>query len=79
MPSDVKHDRGWRCLKLVGPLDLNLTGVLASVLQPLADADVSIFALSTFDTDYVLVRGAQLEKATAALREAGHHVASGDA
>lgn len=75
MPGDVKHDRGWRCLKLAGPLDPNLTGVLASVLQPLADAGVSIFALSTFDTDYVLVRDAQLEKAVAALRDAGHSVA----
>ena len=74
VPPDVKHDGGWRCLRLVGPFDLNLTGVLASLLQPLAEAGVSIFAVSTFDTDYVLVRGSQLETAIAALRQAGHHV-----
>jgi hypothetical protein len=51
-----------------------VTGVLASVLQPLVAAGVSIFALSTFDTDYVLVRGAQLETGVAALRAAGHTI-----
>ena len=74
VPPDVKHDGGWSCIGLVGPFDLNLTGVLASVLQPLADAGVSIFAVSTFDTDYVLVRASQLETAIAALRQAGHQV-----
>ncbi len=74
VPKGVQHDRGWRSLKLVGPFDLDLTGVLASVLQPLADAGVSIFAVSTFDTDYVLVRSARLEQAVAALRAAGHQV-----
>ena len=74
MPSEVKQDRGWRCLRLTGPLDLDLTGVLASVLTPLAAAQVSIFAIATFDTDYVLVREAQLEQAVAALRDAGHQV-----
>lgn len=74
VPEEVKHERGWRCLKLVGPFDLGLVGVLVSVLQPLAGAGVSIFALSTFDTDYVLVRGGQLSEAIAALRRAGHAV-----
>lgn len=74
VPGDVRHERGWRCLKLVGPFDLGLVGVLVSVLQPLAGAAVSIYALSTFDTDYVLVRGGQLSEAIAALREAGHGV-----
>lgn len=74
VPSDVKQDRGWRCLKLDGPLDLSLTGVLASVLEPLAEARVSIFAIATFDTDYLLVPNAQLDSATAALRAAGHVV-----
>lgn len=75
VPNHVKHDRGWRCLKLAGPLELDLTGVLASVLQPLAAAQVSIFAIATFDTDYVLVRETQLEQAIVALRQAGHQVA----
>lgn len=76
VPNDVRHDRGWRCLRVAGPLDLRLTGVLASLLQPLADAGVSIFALSTFDTDYLLVRSAQLERALDALGAAGHRVES---
>jgi hypothetical protein len=72
----VKQDRGWRCLKLEGPLDLDLTGVLASLLQPLAQARVTIFAIATYDTDYVLVREDQRERAIAALREAGHSVSA---
>jgi uncharacterized protein len=75
VPADMKQDRGWRCLTLQGPLDLGLTGVLASVLTPLALAQIPIFAIATFDTDYVLVREAQLEQAVAALRDAGHQVA----
>lgn len=74
VPVDAKREGGWRCLKLEGPLDLSLTGVLASLLRPLADAGVPIFALSTYDTDYVLVRDGQLEDAIAALRQAGHRV-----
>ncbi len=72
----MRQDRGWRCLKLEGPLDLDLTGVLASVLLPLAQARVTIFAIATYDTDYVLVREDQRERATAALREAGHGVSA---
>jgi hypothetical protein len=56
VPGDVRQERGWRCLKLQGPLPLNMTGVLAAVLEPLAAAQVAIFAIATFDTDYVLVR-----------------------
>ncbi|UTA51115.1 ACT domain-containing protein [Deinococcus radiodurans] len=61
-------------MKLHGPFDFGLTGILASVLNPLRDAGVGIFALSTYDTDYVLVAQEQLDKAVAALRDAGHHV-----
>jgi uncharacterized protein len=67
-------ERGWRALKLEGPFDFALTGILSSVLQPLAEAKVGIFALSTFDTDYVLVKHELLETAIAALRKAGHTV-----
>jgi uncharacterized protein len=74
VPEDVQAERGWRCLKLAGPFDFALTGVLASVLGPLAEARISILAVSTFDTDYVLVRADRLEQALHALREAGHTV-----
>ena len=75
VPADARAERGWRALRVAGPLDFALTGVLAAVAVPLADAGVSIFAVSTFDTDYVLVRADRLEAAVAALRAAGHRVA----
>jgi hypothetical protein len=74
VPGDVRAERGWRALKIAGPIDFALTGVLASVLQPLAEARIGIFAISTFDTDYVLVRAETLTSTIAALRAAGHEV-----
>lgn len=74
VPGDVKCESGWRVLKLEGPFEFSLVGVLSSVAAPLAEAGVGIFAVSTYDTDYVLVKDAQLELATAALRERGHEV-----
>lgn len=75
VPDNVRSEGGWRALKLHGPFDFALTGVLASVLAPLADAGVGIFAVSTFDTDYVLVKDERLGDALAALQEAGHTLA----
>ena len=63
---------GWVAFKLHGPFDFSLTGILSAVLNPLRDAGVGIFALSTFDTDYVLVKAEQLRAARDALRAAGH-------
>jgi hypothetical protein len=74
VPDGVRVETGWRVLAVQGPLDFWLTGVLASLTAPLAEAEISIFAMSTFDTDYVLVRDADLERASAALRAAGHSV-----
>lgn len=74
-PAGARIEAGWTALELAGPFALEgETGVLASVLEPLAAAQVSIFALSTFDTDYVLVRAGALGTASAALRAAGHAV-----
>ena len=72
--SHVEGERGWRALRIDGTLDFALTGVLAALAAPLAEAGVSIFAVSTYDTDYVLVRDAQLATALEALRTAGHTV-----
>lgn len=77
VPDGVQMEPGWRVLKVAGPLDFNLTGILASLLAPLTRAGISIFALSTFDTDYLLVRQADLERAAAALRRAGFQIHSG--
>lgn len=74
VPEGVRVERGWRVLMVVGPLDFSLTGILASLAQPLADAGVPIFALSTFDTDYLLVKQAQVETAVSVLRRRGHVV-----
>jgi uncharacterized protein len=74
VPSDARAERGWRALRIAGTIDFALTGVLASVLGPLGDAAISIFAVSTYDTDYVLVREDTLPAAIDALRAAGHEV-----
>ncbi len=63
VPADVKQNSGWTAFKVEGPLDFNLTGILASIANPLAEAKISIFAVSTFDTDYVFVKSDQFEKA----------------
>ncbi len=72
VPAGWKTETGWRCLKVQGPLDFSLTGVLASITTPLAEAKVSIFAISTYDTDYILVKENDLEKAKRALQASGH-------
>jgi len=72
----VKADRGWRCLKVEGPLDLSLTGVLASLVSPLAEARINIFAISTFDTDYLLVKEEKISRATEVLIRSGHRLTS---
>jgi hypothetical protein len=74
VPSDARAERGWRALRIAGTIDFALTGVLSSVLAPLADAGVSVFAVSTYDTDYLLVRSHALDGAVEALRRAGHAV-----
>jgi hypothetical protein len=73
-PDDAKSERGWRVLQVIGPLEFSLTGILAAIAAPLAAAGVSIFAISTFDTDYVLVKEENLAKALDALRAADHRV-----
>jgi hypothetical protein len=74
VPPGVRCEAGWRCLAVAGPLEFGLTGVLASITAPLAEAGVSIFAISTFDTDYVLVKAERVDEAVDALRHAGHEV-----
>src|SRR5262245_3119086 len=76
IPSSVRAERGWRALRVKGPLDFELTGILAGLAVPLANAGSSIFAISTFDTDYILVRERDVPTAVAELRSAGHSVES---
>ncbi len=73
-PAGVPVEGGWSCLEVQGPLAFELTGVLAELSAPLAAAEIPIFVVSTFDTDYVLVRTAHFERAVEALRAGGHRV-----
>ena len=77
-PEGATCQHGWRCLKVRGPLDFALVGVLASLSAPLAASGVSIFVISTYDTDYLLVCEYELERAIAALERAGHKVIRGE-
>ncbi len=77
LPADLdgvefQFERGWVLLKLHGPFPLDAIGVLASVARPLAEAAISLFALTTFDTDYILVKRTHAKQAIAALTLAGH-------
>jgi uncharacterized protein len=73
-PSGARIEPGWRCLRVEGPLPFHATGIMASLAAPLAAASIPIFAISTFDTDYVLVKQQDLAQAIEALRLAGHEV-----
>ena len=76
VPQQVVREGDWRCLRVVGPLDFSLVGVLATLSGTLAAAHISLFAISTFQTDYLLVRQVDLAAAVASLVAAGHDVAS---
>jgi hypothetical protein len=73
-PREAKCERGWRVLMVKGPLDFNQVGIIAGLSGTLADAGISIFALSTYDTDYIMVKQADLDRALVALRQAGYPV-----
>ncbi len=74
VPESIKSEKNWCALKVKGPLDFSLTGVLASLTQSLAEKGVSLFAISTLDTNYILVKSESLERAIAALEFEGHSV-----
>ena len=74
VPEGVACERGWRCLRVAGTMPFSVVGVLASLTAPLAHAGISVFALSTFDTDYLLVKAEDLGRAVDTLRQHGHTV-----
>jgi hypothetical protein len=74
VPPDASAERGWCALEVAGPLDFSLTGVVSSLVTPLADAGIPLFVLSTFETDYLLVREHDLHRSVDALTSAGHSV-----
>lgn len=74
VPLYTQSQSGWRILKFEGVFDFSQIGVLASVAQPLAEAGVSLLAISTYETDYILVQEEQLERTLQFLKEAGHSI-----
>jgi hypothetical protein len=72
VPPGIQREENWRCLKIQGPLDFAITGVLASLVVPLAREGISVFALSTYDTDYLLVKEEKLKTAIEILVREGH-------
>jgi hypothetical protein len=78
VPAGAESRGGFRCFEVTGAFDLESVGVVAAIAQPLAEAGVSLFAYSTWQTDYILVSETDLDTALAALRKVGHHVAEGE-
>ena len=74
VPESLRGDIAWRAMRARGPFAFSEVGVLAALIAPLADAGISVFAISTFDTDYLFTGETQLQAAAAALRKAGHTV-----
>jgi hypothetical protein len=73
-PATDTVNAPWRCFRVNGPLDLALTGIMAALVNPLAEARVNVFVFSTYDTDYVLVPTVRLDEARTALTAAGHRI-----
>jgi hypothetical protein len=74
VPEHTQAERNWIGLKVLGPLDFALTGILANLATALAEAGISIFAVSTYDTDYLFIKRTDLVRAEVALTAVGHHV-----
>lgn len=74
IPSDnaIAIDKDWAVLQIIGILDFSLVGILAELINPLAKNDIAIFALSTFNTDYLLIKNKDKEKSQAILQQYGH-------
>ncbi|WP_435769136.1 ACT domain-containing protein [Nocardioides sp. SYSU DS0651] len=78
VPAKVRHEKPFTAFAVEGPLDFALTGVLVELLTPLAEEEISVFPLSTFDTDWILVRTADADRAEEAWRRTGHAVFAAD-
>ena len=74
VPAHVTSDRGWRGLRLEGPFSFSIVGIMSSLSTTLAEAEVPIFVISTYDTDYILVKDEDLARAVVALEAAGHDI-----
>jgi hypothetical protein len=76
VPTGESAERGWRVLEVIGPLDFSLVGLVSTLVVPLSEVEIPVFVISTFETDYLLVRAADVEAACEALEDAGHAFAA---
>ena len=74
IPNEIKHEKDWKIIKIEGPLDFSLIGILSSISTTLANQGISIFAISTYDTDYILVKNKDIEIALKVLSKEGHRI-----
>ena len=72
VPRDVERDDGWRGIKVIGPLDFSLVGVISRLTSELAKREIPVFVTSTFDTDYVLIKSEHIDSAVQALKNVGY-------
>ena len=74
VPDDIKAEGGWRCVQVQGAFDFSAAGVHASLAIPLAEADISVLAIATYATDYLLIKEQSVERALKVLEQAGHYI-----
>lgn len=75
VPPDTDHEGGWRCLKIESPFEFDVTGMISSVAVPLAEERIDMFVVATQDSDYILVRQADLDRSISLLEDSGYRVA----
>jgi hypothetical protein len=73
-PKELQSEQEWKCLKIHGPLGFDEVGIISGLTKVLADANISVFVLSTFETDYILVKRMNIEQAAKVLADSGHGV-----
>jgi uncharacterized protein len=74
VPGDIEAERGWCCVQVHGAFDFSVAGVHASLAIPLAEADISVLAIATYATDYLLIKEENVERALQVLEQAGHSI-----
>jgi hypothetical protein len=72
IPGDCRKSENWKCIKIEGSFDLDAIGVVAGISKPLAESRISIYVVSTYDTDYVLIKAKDIDRAVSCLSKCGH-------
>jgi hypothetical protein len=74
VPDEIRAERGWRCVQVQGAFDFSVAGVNASLAIPLAEAEISVLAIATYATDYLLIKEENVERSIQVLEQAGHSI-----